>query len=127
MTVAAVGFPRACRLLKPAEYRQVFAGAQRLAGRHFTVLYRQNDLGRPRLGMAVAKKNLARAVDRNRVKRAIREQFRHRKEILMPMDIVFITRPSVARLAPSELQAEIARLLLRLPTASSSTAVNESR
>ncbi len=109
------GFPRPFRLLKPKEYRLVFAKAERLAGRYFTVLYRNNESGRPRLGMAVSKKNLPRAVDRNRVKRALREKFRHQKNDLMSVDIVFITRPSVSQLDSSGLQHEIGRLLSRLP------------
>jgi len=37
---------------------------------------RPNQVGYPRLGMIIAKRLLARAVDRNRVKRCVRESFR---------------------------------------------------
>jgi len=40
------------------------------------VMVRPNQVGHPRLGMIVAKRLLARAVDRNRVKRCVRESFR---------------------------------------------------
>lgn len=40
------------------------------------VMVRPNQVGHPRLGMIVAKRLLARAVDRNRVKRCVRECFR---------------------------------------------------
>lgn len=40
------------------------------------VMVRPNQAGFPRLGMIVAKRLLGRAVDRNRVKRCIRESFR---------------------------------------------------
>jgi ribonuclease P protein component len=40
------------------------------------VMVRPNQVGHARLGMIVAKRLLARAVDRNRVKRCVRESFR---------------------------------------------------
>ena len=40
------------------------------------VMARPNQVGHPRLGMVIAKRLLARAVDRNRVKRCVRESFR---------------------------------------------------
>ena len=40
------------------------------------VMVRPNPVGFPRLGMIVAKRILGRAVDRNRVKRCVRETFR---------------------------------------------------
>ena len=41
-----------------------------------------------RLGLVVAKKLLKRAVDRNRVKRVVREQFRLRRSALPAVDLV---------------------------------------
>ena len=41
-----------------------------------------------RLGLVVGKKLLKRAVDRNRVKRIIREQFRQRRESLPACDLI---------------------------------------
>ena len=58
----------------------------------FTVLWVSNGLCRSRLGMAVAKKHLKRAVDRNLIKRVIRESFRHRKQDLSGADIVVLSR-----------------------------------
>ena len=52
---------------------------------------RKNDVGHPRLGLAVAKKNLPNAVDRNRVKRLIRESFR-KQTCDKGVDVVVLTR-----------------------------------
>ncbi len=72
-------FPRERRLLRAAEFRHVFSDPLRVSDRYFTVLARPAAEVRAssRLGLAIARKQLRRAVDRNRVKRLIREFFRH--------------------------------------------------
>jgi ribonuclease P protein component len=41
-----------------------------------------------RLGLIIGKRQAKRAVDRNRIKRALRESFRTRYRVLPPLDIV---------------------------------------
>jgi ribonuclease P protein component len=81
-------------LLKPDEYRRVFSGNQRSVDRYFMVLASPNDLGIPRLGLAISKKYARRAVDRNRLKRLVRESFRHHACQLAGMDLVVLNRKS---------------------------------
>jgi ribonuclease P protein component len=50
----------------------------------------------------VAKKNIRRSVDRNRVKRVVRETFRHSQSLLDSLDIVFLARQGMDRLTPRE-------------------------
>lgn len=87
-------FPRSARLTQPREYQRVFAGAKRLGDRFFTVLAVPNDHGHPRLGMAVSRRNARRAVDRNRLKRLIRESFRHQQAKLAGYDLVVLAKPA---------------------------------
>jgi len=47
----------------------------------------------PRLGIVVGKRAVRRAVDRNRLKRAIRESFRHEQHRLPSLDIVVQAMP----------------------------------
>lgn len=54
----------------------MFAENQRARTDYAMVMVRPNLVGFPRLGMIVAKRLLGRAVDRNRVKRCVRESFR---------------------------------------------------
>ena len=54
------------------------------------MLARENGLKQARLGLAISKKNVSRAVSRNQIKRAIRESFRHNKTLLKGMDVVVI-------------------------------------
>jgi ribonuclease P protein component len=90
------GFPRNRRLLKPDDFSRVFNQGRRSSDRFFLVLGMLNQAGDTRLGMAVSKKNCRRAVDRNRIKRMIRESFRHHLESLAGLDLVVVARQGVA-------------------------------
>ncbi len=85
-------FSKEFRLLKPKEFSHVFANAERFANRNWTLIVRPNQQSIPRLGLAIAKKQLLRAVWRNRVKRIAREAFRQHKEDLSGYDIVVLGR-----------------------------------
>lgn len=89
-------FPRASRLLNGADFSRVFERAGKSADGLFTVLWRANDRGTARLGLAISKKTLRRAVDRNRVKRLIRESFRHHRQQLPEIDLVVLGRRGLA-------------------------------
>lgn len=67
---------RNARLVNKADFDRVFADNQRARTDYVVVMARPNQAGYPRLGMIVAKRVLGRAVDRNRVKRCVRESFR---------------------------------------------------
>ncbi|MFQ5488540.1 MAG: ribonuclease P protein component [Gammaproteobacteria bacterium] len=110
MDAARQGFSREYRLTRPEEYRHVSRRARRLSSECFTVLLRENRLGRPRLGMAIARKHVRSAVRRNCVKRIIREGFRCRRERLGAYDMVFISRPTLARKNKQELHAIVDRV-----------------
>lgn len=86
------GFPRQIRLNRPAEYQQVFAGARKLASQFFTVLVRHNELGYARIGIIVSRKCSKKAVQRNSIKRQVRESFRQHHADLGGKDIVMIAR-----------------------------------
>ena len=90
------GFSRDRRLLNAAEYKRVFDKAQRSSDRCFTILMRPNGGLSPRLGLAISKKQVRRAVDRNRIKRVVRESFRHHTQALEGMDIIVLARRDTA-------------------------------
>ena len=74
-TAPAASFGKDRRIRKRGEFSAVFDAGQRVHGRFFTFLFRQNGLAGPRLGI-VASRKLGGAVERNRAKRLIREMFR---------------------------------------------------
>lgn len=79
-------------MLDAASFGRVFKKARRSSDKLFTVLYRNNGRNRPRLGLAISKKNCRLAVQRNRLKRVVRESFRRHQQQLTGMDIVVLNR-----------------------------------
>lgn len=106
------GFPRACRLLRRADYDPVYRDGQRRNSRHFVVFCRATEAVHSRLGISV-KRALGGAVVRNRMRRRMREIFRvHRQEIPAGWDIVIHPRSNAVATAEfSVLSAELVSLL----------------
>ena len=62
------------------------------------MLARANSREHARLGMAVPKRQLKRAVDRNRIKRLIRESFRKHQAQLRGLDVVVLVRHGIVQM-----------------------------
>ena len=107
------GFTRAQRLLSPADFTRVLKSGKRHANRWFTVVYAPGPAPRPRLGMTVSRKVSRSAVQRNRIKRLVRESFRTHAARLPDIDIVVMARPGAAACENLELANSIETLLLR--------------
>lgn len=73
-----------------------------------------NGLDHPRLGLAISRKVSPRAVQRNRIKRLIRECFRHLQAELGQLDFVVIGRHGLAQLPPAQLNQILERHWKRL-------------
>ena len=83
----------------------------------FRVLATPNDLGRCRLGLAVSRRVSPRAVDRNRLKRIVRESFRHHRGMLAQgggMDIVVLPAAAAVTTSNPDLFASLERHWRRL-------------
>jgi len=89
-------FSKDSRLLNAASFGRVFEKATRSRDKWFTVLCRKNELDTSRLGLAISKKQCKKATARNRLKRIIRESFRHHQTILAGLDIVVMNKMSAA-------------------------------
>lgn len=101
-----LGFAPEHRLLTPVQFKNVFDGATcKASGLNVLLLSRHNDLTHARLGLVIAKKNVRRAVDRNRVKRIARESFRHQRAELDNLDIVVLARKGLGELDNAALHA----------------------
>ncbi|MCX7627296.1 MAG: ribonuclease P protein component [Methylophilaceae bacterium] len=86
--MATYGFSSRYKLLRTDEFSSVFNFQRRIQGNGLIVHYKPNGLGHPRLGIVVGKKLARRAVDRNYVKRVVREWFRTYRDQLGSIDLV---------------------------------------
>jgi ribonuclease P protein component len=82
------GLDAARRLRQKAEFEHLLRqGARRNLG-GYTFYLARRDAGGARLGMLVSRKHSALAVERNRIKRCIREAFRLEREALGALDLL---------------------------------------
>lgn len=83
-------------MLSATSYRRVIKKATRNHDKFFIVLCHNKGDMPPQLGMAISRKNCRTAITRNRIKRIIREVFRHYQAQLTGLDIVVINKPAAA-------------------------------
>jgi len=121
-------FPRSARLLKPADFKQVFKQSHASTDRYFKVLARPNGIAISRLGLAVSRKVDKRAVGRNRIKRVVRESFRQAFQTVSPgptgihgtpssgagLDLVVLPRPLCASICNRQLRQSLENHWVRL-------------
>ena len=107
-------FQRIDRLRKSNEYRQVQLTGRRIHTRHFLIVVKPNTSNTARLGITVTKK-VGSAVERNRIKRVVREVFR-RNRALFPRshDVVFIAKRNLESITYQGLLDELGRVAHRL-------------
>ena len=120
----ALRHPRTARLLRPADFAALRENSQRVSTRHFTAQYRHAALSSARLGMAVSRKVSKNAVERNRIRRQIRESFRLRRAQLPSVDLLVIARVSAAAQPNPVLRQELDLLWQRLIAAPAVTTLN---
>lgn len=101
-------FPRQKRLLKKSEFEEVFNQGKKMTSEHFIFFYKVNTLTHARLGLAISKKKIHKAHDRNRVKRLIRETFRC--HALAHVDIVVIARQAIREETNPYLMSQLGRI-----------------
>ena len=103
-------FTSSMRLLRHSDFERVYKKGRRHFAAHMTVFYLLREQGEGlRIGFTVGRV-LGGAVERNRMKRRLRESVRLRwPEARLPVDVVVNPKKSVLKLEFAELENEIAR------------------
>ena len=108
-------FGRDKRLLTSRQFAAVFdSPTGKAPGKSVLLLARDNGLDHPRLGLVIGKKSVKLAVERNRLKRIIRDSFRLHQQMLAGLDIVVVARKGLGDLDNPELHQQFVKLWKRL-------------
>jgi ribonuclease P protein component len=80
----------------------------------FMVIARPNEVGHPRLGLAVGVKAAGNAVNRNRIKRLVRDSFRRQRQDLPAIDVVVNARAGAGPASNAQIAASVTALWARI-------------
>ena len=111
--MGAFSFSKIEKLLNREEFVNLNRSGRRRHTGHFVLIFKENGLSFARLGITVSKK-IGNAVQRNRVKRLIREFFRlHRDLFPKGFDIVIAAKRNAISVHYSDITEELSEGLTR--------------
>lgn len=96
--------PAKRRLRRKSDFDAAYARGRRFGNGFFGVTALWNDKAGPRLGLAVAVRTAGGGVERNRIRRIIRESFRLHQHELPSVDLVVSMRNNARKATPTELR-----------------------
>jgi ribonuclease P protein component len=102
--------PAQRRLRRKSDFEAAYARGRRFGNGFFAVTAYRNDKGWPRIGLAVASRTAGGSVERNRIRRVIRESFRLHQHELPAIDLVVSARARARDATGAELHASLATL-----------------
>jgi len=106
---------KAQRLRSPKDYRRVYQTKQWGGSSHHT--FNVNPLDQPTLsslGVTVSKKVSKLAVVRNKIKRQVKEFYRHRQEELLSTELVITAKPSCSSASNEERSQSLTVLWVKI-------------
>lgn len=105
------GFSRQQRLLTGKDFKQVFDNARRVGNPYWTVYgFAHKESNRTQLGLAIAKKTVRRAHERNRLKRLTREAFRQMQAQLVGVNLVVMAGKAAEAADNATLNQQLVKL-----------------
>jgi ribonuclease P protein component len=105
---------RAFRLTGPGAFEAVFREGRRSEGRHMQLVAAAAARVPGRIGYVIGRKTLPRAVDRNRLRRRLREIVRAMRPTLAPYDVILRVKRVANRMELDAAVSEAAGLLAAL-------------
>lgn len=108
------GLSRRHRFAERGAYGPLLKAGRKLRGRLAVLHVGRSSSGHSRLGIALTRKMIPRAVERNRVRRLVREAFRRHMARQLPVDCVVTLRQPIAVPERALLKAELDMLLDQL-------------
>jgi ribonuclease P protein component len=90
----------------------VFRAGRRVDGAYVQIIVAPTAAANGRTGYVIARKVLARAVDRNRIRRKLREIVRAHRATLAALDVIIRVKRAANRVEQDAAAAEAQRLLL---------------
>lgn len=90
MDKTCYGFPKSRRVCTSEDFNAVFKEGFKFKQGCLIIYSKPNQHSYPRLGLAVSKKAIPKAAERNKVKRLIRESFRRTQYQLTNIDVVVV-------------------------------------
>lgn len=113
---ASLSFPRTDRLVSRRQFTTVYDNGRRVRGSAVTVFGLANREGHSRVGFTVTRK-LGNAVQRNRIKRMLREIYRlNRLSGCGSIDLVVNAHGSIHRFTRDEVESDFVRCVQRMTT-----------
>ncbi len=106
--------PQGRRLRRKVDFEAAYARGKRSGSEYFTVIARGNPESGPRLGLAISTRIAGSSVQRNRLRRLIRESFRLSQHELPACDLVVSARPRVRGATARELRASLAAMWVKV-------------
>lgn len=114
-------FTPAAHVRTSSDFTRCFSTGKRAGNQGFSAVYRRHDsadlaaaVTQPRLGLAISRKVDKRAVERNRLRRLIREWFRKNQSAFPAGDLVIIGKLPARGAAAATVFAELDDLTQRL-------------
>ena len=109
-----LSFSKEDRLLNRSQFLGLSKDGKRVHAKHFLTIYRENRCERSRLGITVSKK-VGRSVERNRIKRLIREYFRQNRDKLPgTFDLNIIAKKGAADLSSRQVDQSLEGLFRKI-------------
>lgn len=114
--MATFRLPKQAKLIKTDDYSSVFNLRKRIASTYLVIRFKPNVLNHPRLGLIVAKKTAKLAVNRNYMRRVLRELFRLNQHQLPALDLVVQVQKTFKKTDFMLIKQEFEQLMRKLVT-----------